>query len=522
MKKINRSAKFRKSVIAALVVIVCAGVVANRVANSGRDKTPPKKVALVVVMPVQRGSIARTIETTGTVEAENTVAIVPKLEQRIVWMPFREGDSVRRGQVVVRLDDSESADQLAAAEAEVSVAEARLRDVLAGSRSQEISAARAVLEQAEVNARQARQDLQHVRKLYAEDGIPEQQLEEARSRYDTAVANVESAKAALQDAQTELDRQTKMLKVGGVSREDVDRAQTRRDIARSALSSASSALRAAKSNLAHVEELNVRVIPIQKLDEAEARYASALSAVEAAKARLDLLKEGASPTQVGVAREQLRQARLKAGILKTQASYAVITSPVDGIVTDVRLAVGDMAQPRQPILFVAENGRTLVRTALTDREATRVKPGQPALASAGGKTLQLRVSRIYPAADASTRLIPVELALAGRDRRPLGSFVSVRLVTEKRENVVVVPSDAVLRRPGGKTVAFVVEKGVARARLLAKGIEAGGRVEILSGLKPGEMLVIRGQEILKDGAEVRVKQPRRSAGAGSRTKGGAQ
>lgn len=510
--------------VALLVILLAIGLAAHRMLTSGSGQVVQKKTPLVSVVPVQLGSIMRAIETSGTVEPENAVSIVPKLEQRIVWMPLKEGDTVRKSQVLVRLDSAESADLLAAAQADVSVAEAKLRDVLSGSRPQEIKAAKAALAQAQSNAQQARKDLGHIKKLYGAGGIPQQQLDEAQSKYDTALASSESAKATLQDAEIELSRQKKMLKIGGVSQEDVDKAQTRYDVARSAFNSASSALKAAKSNLAHVQELNVKVIPEQKLDEAESKYASALTAVESAEARLDLLTEGASATQISVASEQVRQARLKAETLRTQAAYTEITSPVNGVITDISLAVGDMAQPKQPIMTIAENSRTLIKAALTDREAGTVQPGQRAMAQFGSKAepLTLKLTRIYPSADSSSRLVPIELNLPQDHALPLGSFVRVKLITQKHDNVVVVPSDAVLRKPGGKGVAFVVEKDIAHARPVVTGIESGGKVEILSGISAGEMIVVRGHEMLKDGVQVKAKQPKQPMGAGPKPKGGAK
>jgi len=502
--------------IVALIILVGVGVAVHRRYSSERNESAQeKRVPLVAVVATQLGSIMQTIETSGTVEPENAISIVPKVEQRIVWMPMREGDTVRAGQLLARLDNSESADLLAAALAEVSVAEARLQDVLAGSRPQEVVAAKAALAQAQSNAGQARKDLEYTKKLYGASGIPDQQLDEAQSRYDTAQANVESAEATAQDAEAELERQQKLLKIGGVSQEDVDKAMTRYDVAKSALNSAKSALRAAKSNLAHVRDLNVAVVPQQKLDEAKARYTSALSAVDSSKARLELLTEGASATQIMVARKQVRQAVLKAQTLRTQARYTTITSPVDGVVTDVSLAVGDTAQPRQPIMTIAENGRMLVKAALSDRETGKVKVGQSAFipTKPGAEPLKLKLSRVYPSADVSSRLVPIEIYLPKESRLSLGSFVRIRLVVAKHDNVMVVPSDAILSKPNGKSIAFVVEKDTARSRAVVTGIESGGKVEITSGINPGDKLIIRGHEMLKDGAQVKVKQPKQPMGA---------
>jgi len=442
-----RSTKAKVYSIVALAAIAGIAMVAShRTARGKVEQTQEKKMPLVVLSPVQLGSIARTIETTGTIESENAVSIVPKVEQRIVWMPFREGDTVHRGQVIARLESAESADQLSTALAEVSVAEAKLRDVLAGSRPQEIRAAEAALAQAE--------------------------------------AGVESAKAALQDAETEVYRQRRMLKIGGASEEDVDKAQTRCQLAESAL-------------------------------------ASANSAVESAKARLELLAEGASSTQIAVAREQVKQARLKAETIRTQSEYCTIKSPVNGVITRLFLTEGDMAQPKQPIMSISENAKMIVKAGVSDRDAAKLKPGMPALVETGQPglpPLKLKVARVYPAADPATRLFPLEIPLPRESRMPLGAFARISLLLERHSNAIVVPADAIVQKPGGKSVVFVVENGTAQARPIEVGIESKGKVEVLSGLRPGESLVVRGQEMLKDGAEVKVgkpgKQPSEKAGAG--------
>lgn len=502
--------------LAVLAVILAISFVVYRHNTAGKvDDTQQKKMPLVAVSSVQLGTIVKTIETTGTAEPENAVNIVPKIDQRITWMPLREGDQVHRGQLIVKLEDSESTDQLSAALADVSVANAKLRDVLAGSRPQEVRSAKAALAQAEANSRQAGLDLKHIRRLYGSTGIPEQQLQEAQSRYDAAQSNVESAKATVEDAELELGRLKKMLRIGGVSQEDVDKAQMRYQVTRSALTSANSGLASAKSNLEHVKDLNVKVIPEQQIDSAESKNASAQAALESAKARLDLLKEGASATQIVVAREQVRQARLKAETIRTQSEYCAIKSPVNGIITKLFLNAGDMAQTKQSIMSISENSRMVIKAGVSDSDAVSVRVGQPAIVemgSAGRAPLKLKITRVYPSADPATRLVPIELGLSVGNVVSQGSFARVSLVTEKKENVVVIPFDAVIQKPGGKSVVFVVEQGKAHVRPIMTGSEWKGKVEIISGLSIGESLVVRGQEMLKDGVEVKVKPSKKSPG----------
>ncbi|HRU07298.1 MAG TPA: efflux transporter periplasmic adaptor subunit, partial [Candidatus Brocadiia bacterium] len=88
-----------------------------------------------------------------------------------------------------------------------------------------------------------------------------------------------------------------------------------------------------------------------------------------------------------------------------------------------------------------------------------------------------------------------------------GMFARVRLVLETAPNAVTIPSHAVIAAPGGKRIVYVVEEGKAVARPIKTGIEQGGRVQALSGLKPGEKVVVTGGERLKDGVEVLVAGP---------------
>ena len=96
-----------------------------------------------------------------------------------------------------------------------------------------------------------------------------------------------------------------------------------------------------------------------------------------------------------------------------------------------------------------------------------------------------------------------------------GSLARVAMILERHDDVVVVPAYAVVARPGGKLVAFVVEKGTAKERMITPGIESGERLEIQSGLAPAEQLIVRGQERLKDGAEVKVKPAKGKSGKAS-------
>jgi len=291
-----------------------------------------------------------------------------------------------------------------------------------------------------------------------------------------AEAQLASARAAAEDARRDVERQRQLLAIGGASQQEVDHAQTRHEAARS---------------------------------QVEATEA----AVTAARERLGLLREGAAQTQLALAREQVAQAKDKLAYWQAQAQFYVIRSPLSGVVTRVYQHTGDLASPKAPVLTIADTSQTIIRSSITDTEAARLRVGQPVNAEVdalpGDKAVPLRISRIYPAADAGSQLVTVEVAapmLAGRVKE--GSLARLSVILEKRSAVVVVPAYAIVARPGGKLVALVVSDGKSEERAVQLGIEAGDRVEVLTGLRPGEQLIVRGQERLKGGVDVKVKPPK--------------
>lgn len=321
--------------------------------------------------------------------------------------------------------------------------------------------------QAEAEVRVAEARLRDV-----EAGSRAQEIRAAEAAVAQAKSQLAAARSAAEDARRDLERQRELLAIGGASQQEVDHAQTRYDTANSQVGVAEAGLGAAQE-------------------------------------RLSQLKEGATQTQLALAREQVSQAQTKLSYWRSQASFYVIRAPISGVVTRKYQYVGDLASPKAPVLTLADTSRTVIRTSVTDEVAARLRVGMPVRAEVDAlpraEPLSLRVSRIYPSADPATRLITVELAAPMLAQVKQGSLARLAMILERHENAVVVPSYAVVARPGGRQVAFVVEHSTAKQRMVEPGIQSGDRVEILSGLAAGEQLIVRGQERLKDGAEVKTK-----------------
>jgi RND family efflux transporter MFP subunit len=151
----------------------------------------------------------------------------------------------------------------------------------------------------------------------------------------------------------------------------------------------------------------------------------------------------------------------------------------------------------------------VVDTFVPERFSTAMRLGLPAQVSfeaMPGETFQAEISELSPVLDPQSRTLRIRLRFAGsRDPRiRAGMFATVSLVTGSRRNVPVIPRASVINTYG-KWIVFVVDgNGTAERREISLGMESEETVEILSGLEPGERVVVAGQNFLSDGDPVRV------------------
>jgi RND family efflux transporter MFP subunit len=119
-------------------------------------------------------------------------------------------------------------------------------------------------------------------------------------------------------------------------------------------------------------------------------------------------------------------------------------------------------------------------------------------------TLIGEISQISPAIDPEARTFKCMVNVDNRDQKILpGMFVKADLVINSAENAVVIPKDIIVTRNRTLTV-FVVERGVANERTITTGLESADRVEVIAGLEPGESVVSKGFETLRDRSRVKV------------------
>jgi membrane fusion protein (multidrug efflux system) len=234
---------------------------------------------------------------------------------------------------------------------------------------------------------------------------------------------------------------------------------------------------------------------------------------DAAKERQNLERVSQLVQSGALAGEQLDIAkasyeRAQAQLVKAEESahdYSV-TAPWDGVVSRVRVRDGDFVAPRTPLVEMFDPRSLLIRAAVPEERAVAIHAGMAlsvVLDAYPDTEFQARVDRVYPSLDPRTRTRTLEAKVSGPVKLLPAMFARLMLAMETAEDAVVVPGDAVVSA-AGQTVAFVLEDGKAVQRPVETGIEAANRIQIVTGLQPGDNVIVAGNERLKNGDAVRV------------------
>jgi len=331
---------------------------------------------------------------------------------------------------------------------------------------------------------------------------------ELESQVSQARAGVVAARARLGAAR----RRAEIVQLGARP-EELAMSQSR-------LEQAEAALRQAESDKGRMEKLFAQgAVSKQQLDAANTAYDTARTNRDSAQDSLRLTRKGARPEEIDAARKDVQAAQ--AGLVQAQGmlmqmeemlSHTVIASPITGVVYERNVEPGEIASPggARPLLRIADLTSVDLEGTVPERLAHQVKTGQRVtitLRAADANALQGQVQRLVPVADPSSRdfIVRVTFPNAAAGLRP-GVFAQARILVREHDRVVVVPKDALLNR-GGKFSVFVVESEKAAERLVQIGITDRTRAEVLSGLGPGEPVVVVGAQTLKNGDKVKVQAP---------------
>jgi HlyD family secretion protein len=458
--KIDRSRKKRRKspwIWIALLAVVAIVVLAPRLLQG--LQVVEVTVATAVNLSAATGKPmdgSPELTAAGYVVADRQSVLAAKFTGRLARLNVSEADFVKKGAVIAEIDHSELDAMIVQSEAEVAEAAA------------EVQRLKKLADQAEAELAAAK--------------MPLRTLEAENKQYEILLA----------DARRRLEINLNLVSSHAVTTSEVDDRRTE--------------VSSAQAKIAWTQ---------QRKYEAEQQIVVSESQVAVARAA------------VALAEARQRTAAAKVRVLESQRDESFIRSPFDGMVTEKAAEVGEIVAPisiggsmaRGSIVTVADWASLQAEVDVAEAQLGRVKAGQRVAITVDaipGSIFPGKLRRILPRADRSKATVKVRVDFLARDEKAVLPEMGVRvrfLADNAPEGVetgavrdrIVVPKAAVQTGQGDRFV-WVVSDGVASKRVTKIGKDSGGeRIEITSGINPGDKVVVRGAEKLTgDTAKVRL------------------
>ncbi len=250
-----------------------------------------------------------------------------------------------------------------------------------------------------------------------------------------------------------------------------------------------------------------------KIDDAEYRHRVTQAEVELHQQRLQLersekmLAQGlVSAEDADAARSQMKAAEASWQLATLELSYTRVQSPFKGRVIARSVDQGRTVSNGTVLFTLADLSRLLARVHVPAREFRNIQTDQPVqlVVDSTGDRLEGHIILVSPVVDSTSGTIKVTVEITNfpSSTRP-GDFAEVSIVTDRHDDVIVVPRIAVLR-DHEERVAYVVEGDKAVRRVVEIGFEDDRFTEIIAGVGEGESVVVQGQRSLADGQKVSI------------------
>ncbi len=455
-------------VVVGVVVMLVAGVLVYRSRTTSRPAAESFRTARVT-----RGNLTVTVSATGTVQPYSQVEVRSRATGTVVDVRVQEGDPVAKGQLLLQIDDrdaragyeqsqaqlgaaqarleqsratlvstqAQNRTRIAQAEAALSTARARLDQVKAGTRSEQLDQARESLRQAEVNLDLARQNLERTRGLFNDGLVPRAQLDQAQNQFDVAQALLRASQSRLRELQA------------GNRPEEIE-------VARAQVREAEASLAQARA-----AQLQERVL-----------------AADTAAAEAQVRNVAA---QTVAARERLRETQVTAPIAGIVARRSVETG---------QNVIGGLTGGGTLVMTIADTRIIQARANVDETDVAQVKMGMPVRVAADALPRQKfsgKVVRIAPQSQVIQNVTQYEIVVAidnPEQALRLGMTVDAEFVVTGRENVLLVPAEAV--RGQDAKVLILVEGETLTPVVVETGATDGRQVEIVRGVEAGQTVYL--------------------------------
>jgi HlyD family secretion protein len=490
----------------------------SQLAVKSRRETRRKEKTVAV----ERVNLPIAISANGTIAPERSVNVSPKTSGVLKSLLVKEGDTVKTGQILAQMDDSNLQGQLTQNRGQLASAEANLQKLLNGNRAEDIAAAKAQLAEQQASLEKLlngnrTEDIAAAQAQVTEQQANLQKLLKGNRREDIAQAKAKlrDAEYAKNQAEEDFQRNQELYTAGAIALQALNNSRTARDRAQTQVRQAEQAVALLQAG-SRPEDIAAVAAAVEQKRQALAGVrsgarsediAAARAAVEQKQQALALIEAGARPEEIAIARAQVLSAKGSLQTVQALINDTRIRAPFSGIVTRKYADPGAFVTPTtagssvssatsSSILSLASKNQVVANVA--ESNIAQIRLGQNASIQAdayAGKTFTGNVTQISPQSIVQQNVTSFEVkaSIVDDTKKMLrsGMNVNVEFKAGELKDVLVVPTAAIVRQQK-ETGVFVTggEDGKPQFVPIKTGKTVDDKTEVRSGLQGNEKVFI--------------------------------
>ena len=213
----------------------------------------------------------------------------------------------------------------------------------------------------------------------------------------------------------------------------------------------------------------------------------------------------------------LEQAEIAYERARLRLEDTIVRAPVAGVISERSTQVGERVTESSPLFSLLNTDDLFAMVNVPGQHAPSIRPGLNASIESEiieGVSYPAQVKLVSPAINSTSGTMGVKVSVNTDHSMPIypGMFVSVKILLDTKEGVVLVPKSAIVHE-GERTFIFKVEESIAQKQPFEFGYSNEKYVESLGGIESGDSIIVLGHSALKDGAKVNVVTQARTTGA---------
>ncbi|MEA5500829.1 efflux RND transporter periplasmic adaptor subunit [Limnoraphis robusta Tam1] len=443
-------------------------------------KNRPLTPTTAELVEVELDNVENKISAGGTVELGGQRTIKSPEEGAVDRVLIKQGDRISSGQELMILRNPQRETILNKKQLEI-----QKQEILVERNREKIEEAEKKLRIAQADYEEDVEDYQE--ELASKEAIQNLEIDKIQAKINRNRQKLEEAKANLEAAEAELENSEKLLERGFIAQQETDRQKQTVRESKASLRDAELELKNSKIEL---ETAQVREVEIQASVDSSTIFEAEINLQEA-------------QSELKQSQSDLERIKIEYQEETLTLENNIVTAPIDGVILNINVKPGDGVNRSDELMTLGDPNQELIQLQLSTLDAAQVKPNQLARISVIGPNTETFTGRVQSiglqarsagnnnnSESSGQATVPATIQLDQPTKTLIpGSAVSVEIVLEERNNVVVLNTELIQRDGQSPYVWIIDSNNTAQKQAITLGLEGLIQVEVTSGLEAGDRVI---------------------------------